>query len=60
MYKEPLAPEKVNINFEKRIGYQMEKQVEKIAIIDQDDGQFLINLHGLCVLNKMAESHQGL
>ena len=57
MYREPLLDEKRNAQMAKRIEVEMVKKSEQVADESQTDASFMANLHDLCVLNRMAESH---
>jgi hypothetical protein len=56
MYKEPLVDEKTNKIVEIRIRQEIDKKVA--AIRDENNINFLSNLHDLCVLNRMRDSHK--
>jgi len=58
MYKEPLLNDANNAIMKKVIELEMANKTKKVADESQTDAAFLVNLHDLCVLNKMAESHQ--
>ena len=40
------------------IEQEKEKQVTKLLNPDLADDKFFLALHGLCILDRMAESHQ--
>lgn len=58
MYKDPLIDKNMTAQMETRVGQELVKQSEKVADESQTNAQFTANLHDLCVLNRMAESHK--
>ena len=60
MYKDPLWSNQVNKIASKGIDQKIEKLVEKLSLdTEQSDTDFMSNLYDLCVLNRMADSHDG-
>jgi len=57
MYKEPFASREANEAMKTRITQKMEQVAGKLLISKSDEG-FAKNLLDLCILNRMAESHQ--
>jgi len=43
----------------KRIDQKIEKTVEKLSSDKQSDADLISNLYDLCILNRMADSHDG-
>ena len=56
MYKEIITTEDVNRSMEKRITEKMKQVAEKV-LSPKSDEDFTKNLRDLCILNRMAESH---
>lgn len=57
MYKEPFASKETNAAAALRVEQKMASTAEKVANPEQSDADFMANLTDLCVLNRMAESH---
>ena len=58
MYKEPFASKETNAAAALRVEQKIKQVAAKVADPDQNDADFTANLLDLCMLNRMAESHQ--
>jgi len=58
MYKEPFCSDETNQNAKTRVDQKTNKVAEKLVDPEASDADFFSNLHDLCVLNRMAESHE--
>ena len=56
MYKEIITTEDVNRSMEKRITEKMKQVAEKVLSSESNE-DLTKNLWDLCILNRMAESH---
>ena len=59
MYKDLIVPKETNETMAKRINQKLEQVAEKLSDTEQNDTDFMSNLYNLCVLNHMADSHDG-
>ena len=57
MYTDLMISKKTNEIAAKRIGQKIEEMVKMLP--EQSDADFISNLHDLCILNRMADSHDG-
>ena len=57
MFYDPIASDAANIQAETLICQKTEEIAKKITSADQSD-DFIGNLRDLCLLNKMADSHE--
>ena len=52
-----MLDDKTNKQIAKRVEQTLKAKSEEVTSEPQTDAEFIANLHDLCVLNKMAESH---